>query len=98
MTSNIAIPPLDYHLTEEERRKAADPTNAKYTVLYAGGLLPVLKMYGMDSQIVTNPLHAFYCVAFHEGKWVMMKTEPGSIAPKRSPHEYLLPPRLRMGS
>jgi hypothetical protein len=80
----IMIPPLDHHLTEKERQEV-NPANSKYTVLHEGTLLPVMRMYGMDSQRVTNPLHAFFCVAFYEGKWVMMKSEPGNIWPKRSP-------------
>ncbi len=93
----ITIPSLDYHLSEKEREEA-NPVNAKYTLLHGGALLPVMRMFGMDSQPVTNPLHAFFCVAFYQGKWVLMKSEPGTIWPKREPHEYLLPTRLRMGS
>ena len=93
----IKIPTLEYQLNEKERWEA-NPVNAKYTLLHGGALLPVMRMFGMDGQRVTNPLHAFHCLAFHGGKWTLVKSEPGTIWPKRDSHEYLLPPRLRVGS
>ena len=76
----IRIPALDFHLGEKERARL-DAANSKFTVLHEGRLLPVLIMYGMESQIVVNPLHAFVCIARDtDGQIVQVQCVPGDIA------------------
>ena len=96
MTDNRPIiVPLEARLTDRDRHDS-DPANAKFTVLHEGSLLPVGRMFGMDGQRVTNPLHAVLCAVW-DGKWKMIQCHPGEVSPKRSPHEYLKSPRLRLG-
>ena len=96
MTDNrpITIPPFTI-LTDRDRYDS-NPSHARFTVLHEGSLLPVGRMFGMDGQRVQNPLHAVICAVW-DGKWKMVQCHPGEVSPKRSPHEYLLPPRLRVG-
>lgn len=84
----IVIPPLDHFLTPEEKQKVAEPDKAVYNVFVDGKLLPVGRMFGMDGQIVTNPLHAYSCTAFN-GQWQMVGCRPGDVTPRLTDRPWL---------
>ena len=84
----INIPPMDSFLTDEEKHQYAHPDTSAYNVFTDGKLLPVGRMFGMDGQIVTNPLHAFVCVAF-AGRWQLISCRPGDITPRLKDRPWL---------
>jgi hypothetical protein len=82
----INIP--DSHLTEAERHLFAHPDTAKFRLFSEGKFYPVGRMFGMDGQLVVNPLHAFSCVAFNK-QWTMMSCRPGDIEPIREGRPWI---------
>jgi hypothetical protein len=76
------------NLTDEEKRIFGDPSNAKFRVFVGGEFRPVGRMFGADGQLVTNPLHAFGCIAF-SGQWAMVPCHPGDIEPIREGRPWL---------
>lgn len=84
----IETPPPDHFLTPEEFEKYNHPETSTHVVFTDGKLLPVGRMFGMEGQIVTNPMHAFGCVAF-EGRWKVVSCRPGDISPRREGRPWL---------
>ena len=80
MTQTIKIPPLDFHMSPEVQARI-DPKRATHNILANGKLLPVIKMFGMEGQEVSNPLHAFAVIAFDAGQYLQIKTSPGDLWP-----------------
>jgi len=85
----IEIPADAYFLTPEEKALFVDPDSAAYNLFHKQNLLPVGRMFGMDGQIVTNPLHAFSCVAWADTAWVMLECKPGEITPRHKDRPWL---------
>ena len=83
----IIIPPDDT-ATEAEKHIYGHPENAKLRVFYEGKFFPVCRMFGAEGQIVTNPLHAFACIAFTE-QWAILSCKPGDIEPIREGRPWL---------
>jgi hypothetical protein len=88
MDTPIIVPPAST-LTAEEREEITHPENAKYNVFIDGQLLPVCRMMGMEGQVVTNPLHAFGCVAWDGQAWMGVSCKPGDITPKFKDRPWL---------
>jgi hypothetical protein len=75
-------------LTAEEKHLYANPHLAKFRLFSDGEFYPVAVMFDAFGQTVTNPLHAFSCVAFN-GKWVMMQCHPGDVEPIREGRPWI---------
>ncbi len=78
MSEQITLPPDSSFLSEKEKAVFGSPFTAKLRVFYEGKFLPVGRMFGLDGQIVIEPLHAFACIAF-AGQWTMLSCKPGDI-------------------
>lgn len=89
MADAISVPPDEYFLSPEEKYAFAHPGDARYNVWVDCDLFPVGRMYGLDGQIVINPLHAFACVAFKDGKWQMFSCRPGDVTPRLKDRPWL---------
>ena len=86
MSESITLP--DSHLSDAEKHLFANPSTSKFRVFYEGKFFPVGRMFGMDGQLVVNPLHAFSCIAF-TGQWAMLSCRPGDIEPIREGRPWL---------
>jgi hypothetical protein len=89
MAEAISVPPDDYFLSPEDKALFARPDAAPYNVWVDCDLLPVGRMFGMDGQIVFNPLHAFACVAFKDRQWQMVPCRPGDVTPRLKDRPWL---------
>jgi hypothetical protein len=78
--TQIKIPPLDFHMSPEAKA-LIDPKRATHNILVGGKLLPVIKMFGMEGQEVSNPLHAFAVIVYEAGQYLHVKTQPGELWP-----------------
>jgi hypothetical protein len=88
MSEPIDMPSDDSFLSDAEKHVFANPNSAKFRLFHEGDFLPVGRMFGADGQIVTNPLHAFGCIAFAE-QWGMVQCRPGDIEPIREGRPWL---------
>lgn len=75
-------------LTPAEQELYDNPEMAALRLFHEGEFLPVGRMYGANGQVVTNPLHAFACIAFAE-HWTIVSCRPGDIEPVRESRPWL---------
>jgi hypothetical protein len=88
MSEPINLPPDNAFLSDDEKQLFSQPHTAKFRLFQNGKFFPVGRMFGADGQIVTNPLHAFGCIAFSE-QWAMMSCHPGDIEPIREGRPWI---------
>lgn len=89
MSETIVCGDSEDFLDADEKKLFANPDSAQYNVLVECDLLPVGRMFGADGRIVSNPLHAFACVAFVGGEWQMVSCRPGDITPRLKDRPWL---------